>query len=221
MRRQVERGAEALDERDPAAETAAHTHLPLRSLLLIGEERAQKATQHLAHELGVPGAPISKRKGKREHPLPHGHLRQHAIDEAGGGVGHSPSAAGRTKAAPLAGEGHQPIVATAVAVYPQETVGQDAARELRAHRAFDEVGDGRSSRARAGGRERTRVRRGRPGAGGSSRARSVRNRWERRRRPRSLSRLSPINPHKSLKHRKKKAPFRLSTQNRNVGFSAK
>jgi len=56
-----------------------------------------------------------------------------------GGVRHPAAAARGAEPAPLAGERHQAIVTTAVAVDPHEPEGEDAALEESAELAFDEA----------------------------------------------------------------------------------
>jgi hypothetical protein len=83
--------------------------------------------------------------GQGEHPLPDGRFGQHAVDEVGGRIGHSPTPTRRTEPPALAREGDEPIVVAGVAVDAQESMGEDAALEIGADLALDEAGDGRSS----------------------------------------------------------------------------
>lgn len=83
--RQVQRGAEALDERDRAALSLADTEKCSRSTPLFREHRSQEAAQDLAREPRIPGAAVSQRIRQREHPLPDRDLGQHPIDEVGDG----------------------------------------------------------------------------------------------------------------------------------------
>jgi hypothetical protein len=82
--------------------------------------RRLRDREHVAHQRRVVGKPVAQRKWQREHPLPHGHLGQHAIDQMRGGVGHSAAAARGTEAPALAREGDDAIETTAVAVHAHE-----------------------------------------------------------------------------------------------------
>ncbi len=62
-------------------------------------------------------------------PLPHGHTRQHAVDEAGGVLGHAPTTAARAEAATLARERHEPLEGAIAAPKAGEAQPQHAARE--------------------------------------------------------------------------------------------
>jgi hypothetical protein len=57
-----------------------------------------------------------------------------------GRLRHTSTAAGRTKAAALAGEGQQFVGATAIASKASETVGQDSALEVASQFANDVAG---------------------------------------------------------------------------------
>jgi hypothetical protein len=82
----------------------------------VGAERRQRA----------------KLEREREHPLPHGHGREHAIDQMCGDVGHAPACAARADSARLAREGHEQIVAARVAVGAHEAVGEDTTSQIAA-----------------------------------------------------------------------------------------
>ena len=117
---------------------------------LVREDGAQESAQDLAREPCVPSAAVSERIRKREHPLPDRDLGQHPVDEMGCGVAHAPSATGRTEAAALTREGHEPVVAAGVAVDTEEAVGEHAALEIGADLALDEAGDGGAPRSHSG-----------------------------------------------------------------------
>jgi hypothetical protein len=138
VRRQVERRAEALDERDRSARPAPHPEVALCAASVVGENRAEKASQHLAREPRVPRTAISERIRKREHPLADGDLGKDPIDEMSGSVRHAPTAARGTEPTPFARKGDEPIVATGVAVYAQKAVSEHAALEIGAHLTLDE-----------------------------------------------------------------------------------
>ena len=107
-----------------------------------GEQGAEKGAEDLAGERPIVGTAVAKRVGQREDPLADGHFGQDAIDEVCGAVGHAPAAARGAEATPLAGEGHQAIVAAGIAVEPQKAVGQDPAAKVGAKLLLDEAGYG-------------------------------------------------------------------------------
>ena len=131
---------QALDEGGGATLLRASTPLPSRASAQLGEQRADEGTEHFAREPAVIGAAVAERIGEREHPLPDGHLGEHAIDEVGGNVCHAASSTGRTESATLAREGDHAIVTTVVAVQAQEAMRQDAATQEGAKLLLDEAG---------------------------------------------------------------------------------
>jgi len=81
-------------------------------------------------------------EGKRENPLTDRHARQHTVDEPGGCVRHSPTAAGWAEASSLAREGDEPVVSTCVAMDAQKSMGEHPTLEIRTDLSLDEPGDG-------------------------------------------------------------------------------
>jgi hypothetical protein len=71
--------------------------------------------------------------------LPNGHVGKDVIHEVGCRIRHSPTATRRTESPALAGESHEPVVATGVAVDAQETMGQNTALEIGTNLALDEA----------------------------------------------------------------------------------
>ena len=71
-------------------------------------------------------------------------MRQHAIDEPGRGVRHSPAATGRAEASTLARERDEPIVSARIAMNAQESMSQDPTFEIGADLSLDEPSDGRT-----------------------------------------------------------------------------
>ncbi len=140
--REVQSRPEALDERDRAALRLANSEERSCSSSLVRKDGAQEGPQHVARESRVPGTAIPERMGQREHPLPDRDLGQHPVDEVGCGVGHAAAATGRTEAAALTREGHEPVVAAGVAVDTEESVGQYSALHIASELALDEPSDG-------------------------------------------------------------------------------
>jgi len=137
---QVQRVAEALHEGDGSAMPARDRPLLPGAAPQRREDAAHEDVEHVAHERRVVGKPVAERKGQREHPLPHRHLGQHAIDEMRSGVGHAAPAARRAEAAALAREGDDAIEPAAVAVHAHEAIRKDPAAEEGAKLARDEAG---------------------------------------------------------------------------------
>ena len=79
------------------------------------------------------------RLAKRQHPLPHRHFGDDAIDQPGGGFRHAPRPARGANAAPLARKGHQLLLAAPGTTQPQKPVGKDAAFEKRVELVFDKL----------------------------------------------------------------------------------
>jgi hypothetical protein len=142
MRSEIQRGSESLDEGHRCAASFANAVMLSRTSSLIGEERAKECAEHITCELGIPGAAVPEWIGKRQDPLTHRHLRQYAIDKMGGGVCHPSPSARRTESSPLARERNEPVVTAAVAVYTQETMGENATIQVHAQLPFDKVGNG-------------------------------------------------------------------------------
>jgi len=78
--------------------------------------------------------------------LPHRHARDDGICQVGGTFVHAPCATRRAEAAPLATEGDQGVFRAGVAGEAQETVGQDAAREVGVEFVGDEARQVRAGR---------------------------------------------------------------------------
>ncbi len=139
---QIQRITEALHEGDGAALAACERHAGSRAPPQRGEDGAHEEAEHRARERAVVGQAVAQGKGQRQHPLPHGDLGQHAVDEVCGGVGHAAAAARRAEAAALAREGHDALASAGVAAYAHEAVGEDPQREERPKLAFDEARHG-------------------------------------------------------------------------------
>ena len=114
-----------------------HAELDTDAAAQVDEERSQEGAEHIARQPGVPRTPVTEPIGQGQHPLAHGHLGEHALDQVGGCVRHSASTTGWTEATPFAGKGDQAVVAAGVAVNTQKAVREYAASEIGAEFAFD------------------------------------------------------------------------------------
>jgi hypothetical protein len=136
---QVEGVAEALDEGDRAALAVDDAPLLARTPLERREDRAHEDSQHGARERRVVGEAVAEREGQREHPLPHGNLGQHPLDQVRCRVRHAPGAARRAEASAFAGEGDDAVESALVAVDAHEAVGKDPAAQEAPELALDEA----------------------------------------------------------------------------------
>jgi len=80
----------------------------------MGLDHPQEDMQYSSDRLWLPFQIPAQPLGHREHPLAHRQGREDVIDQVGGGLRHAPGVARGADAAPLAGEGHQEIVAAPV-----------------------------------------------------------------------------------------------------------
>ncbi len=85
--------------------------------------------QHGRHQLGLRGQQQAQRDRQRQHPLPNRHMGDDVVHQMRRRLRHASGAARRAKAAPLAAEGDELVVAAVTAAQPQKAVGQDAALE--------------------------------------------------------------------------------------------
>ena len=123
-----------LDQRDRAAVglvglVGLETGLPEQ----VARDHAVHNLQHGRHQLGLRGQQQAQRDGQphdpNEHPLAHRYVGDDVVHQAGRRLRHATSAARGAKAAPLATEGDELVVAAVTAAKPQEAVGQDSALE--------------------------------------------------------------------------------------------
>lgn len=126
---EIQRGAEALEERDGAALRGSGPPVMSRTAAQLGEEGPHESAKHRTRECRVVGTAVTERVGKREYPLADRNFGQDPIDEVRGGVRPAAAAAGGAEAAALVGEWDETIVAAVVAVKAQEAVGQNAAAQ--------------------------------------------------------------------------------------------
>jgi hypothetical protein len=104
---EVQSAPESLDHRHGAGVAAAKASATCASSL----ERQQDARvdrEHGATELVVPREEIAEPMGQAQHPLAYRNMRQDAVHETRGALGHTPAPAARAEAAALAGKGHEP-----------------------------------------------------------------------------------------------------------------
>jgi len=78
--------------------------------------------------------------GQTQHPLPHGHVGEHVIDQMGGALGHPAAAATRTKRAAFTGKRDQPVEAAVAATKPREPAREPAALKKVSELLLDEAG---------------------------------------------------------------------------------
>jgi site-specific DNA recombinase len=121
----IERRAEAVHEGDGSEAGAgrrAGAGSPQRRF-----DGPQVNPQHGADRLGPVAQEPAHSLGHREHPLAHGHARQHAVGQRGRRLDHAPRVAAGAQAPRAAGKRHQEVEPAARAAHAGEAVGQDAA----------------------------------------------------------------------------------------------
>ena len=123
---QIQSSAQPLDDGHGSRTTVVDPVSP-RAVAVEAEERTHVHAEHRACQHVIPRQEISKPVREAQHPLPHGHARQHLVDEAGGGFGHAPAAAARAEATALTGERHEPLERAVGASEARETVSQHPA----------------------------------------------------------------------------------------------
>jgi hypothetical protein len=105
---QIEPASEPLNDRHAPGMAVAKAQTE-RASSLERQQHARVDREHGAAELVVPRDEIADTKGQAQHPLAYRHMRQDAVHEPRGALGHAPAAAARTEAAPLARERDQPL----------------------------------------------------------------------------------------------------------------
>ncbi len=134
----IERSTEAVDEahrpeagpcRDPGTASAQ-----------MGLDHPQEDTQHGGDRLWLPFQVLAQELGDGQHPLSDRQGWEDVIHQMGGGLGHASGIARGADATPLAGEGHQEIVAARGAAGAAEAIGQDAALQVASQLALHVAG---------------------------------------------------------------------------------
>ena len=105
----------------------------------VASEHAVNDLQHGRYQLRLRGQQQAQRDRQRQHPLAHRHMGDDVVDQVGRRLRHAPCAARGAKAAPLATEGDELVVAAVPAAQPQEAVGQDAALQKSVELVLDEL----------------------------------------------------------------------------------
>ena len=139
MKVQIEAPPESLDHGHRAPTTVRHA---------ASRARARSQPEHGAHEHGddrttqvvVPRQLIPQAVRQAQHPLPHGHVGEHVIDQVGGALRHPAAAATGTDRAALAGKRDQPVEAAVATPKPREPSGEPAALQKVAELLLDEAG---------------------------------------------------------------------------------
>ena len=93
------------------------------------QQDARVDRQHGAAQLVVLREEIAEAMGQAQHPLAYWNMRQDAVHEPRGALGHTPAPAARAEAAALAGKGYEPLEGAVAAAEPREAVREHAARE--------------------------------------------------------------------------------------------
>ena len=136
---EAQASAEALDHRDAPALPRLDAE-PAGAATVEAEQGPHVDLQHRAAELVVICEAIAKRVGQAENPLAHRSTRKDLIDQVGGALRHAAAATAGAKAAALAREGHQLLLAARATAQPSESVAQYAAPQKAAQLTSDEAG---------------------------------------------------------------------------------
>ena len=136
---QIQRPAEALDDdhRAPARVTDASLTRPVTQ---EPQDRAHGHGHHFPTRVMVPGQHVSHSVWEREHPLAHGDVGEHMIDEVLGALGHPATAAARTDRSGLARKRDQPVGATGATAKAGEAPREPPTAQEVAKLLLDEPG---------------------------------------------------------------------------------
>ena len=137
---EIERAPKSLDDHHRATAPVHHA-ICARSPAEEAENRTHGAPHNGAAQGVVPGQPVAEAVGQTQHPLPHGHSREHAVDEVRGPLGHAPPATARTKRAPMTRKRGQTIEPTPRTPEPREASAERATSQKVAKLLFHEGGE--------------------------------------------------------------------------------
>jgi len=129
---QVERAAEALDQRHRAALRGGA--FDARLIRQPARDHARHEPQQRADGFGAAGEQEAKWIRKTQHPLQHRPQAEHLLHQVTCGLGHAPRAAARAKAALLAGKRQQPFRPMDSLVVPPDIFGTPEMRFTAARR---------------------------------------------------------------------------------------
>ena len=139
---EIERAPKSLDDRHRATAPVHHAILA-RSPAEEAENRPHGPAHDCAAQGVIPGQPVTQAQRQTQHPLPHGHPREHPVDEMRGALRHAPSTTALAKRASLTAEGHQAVEPTPRAPEPREAPAERATPQevakLLLHEAWEAV----------------------------------------------------------------------------------
>ena len=135
----VERPPESLHDGDGAATPVGDPSVP-RLAPQKTEDRAHGSPHHGAAEGVIPGQPVTEAVRQTEHPLPHGHPREHMVDEMRGSLGHAPPPTARAETPPVTRKGHQAVEPAPRASEPSETSAEGATLQKATKLLLHEAG---------------------------------------------------------------------------------
>jgi hypothetical protein len=125
---EIQAAPEALDDRhrtrSPGADAIAAGAVPLEA-----QQHAHGHGEHRPRQPVIPREQVPQPVRQAQHPLAHGHPRQHPVHQPSRALGHAPAAAARAEAPPLARKRHQPLERALRASQAREAVRQDPARQ--------------------------------------------------------------------------------------------
>jgi hypothetical protein len=121
--------AESLDKGD-APRLGIKTPSPPALLKVGSADLRNDNLMSFAEEVLARVEPVAKGDRKGDHKLPVRSFRKNILHQMLGGLDHPFGLAGRTETSLLTGEGHDPLLLTALAVKPQKAIGQNPATNI-------------------------------------------------------------------------------------------
>ena len=88
----------------------------------------------------IPGQPVAEAVRQAQHPLAHGHPREHMVDEMRGPLGDAPPPTARAETPAVTRQGHQAVEPTPLTPEPRETSAECATLQEIAKLLLDEAG---------------------------------------------------------------------------------
>ena len=136
---QIEAPAKPLDH-GHRAPTTIRDAVVARAGAQEAEHGADEHGDDPAAHVVIPRQLVPQAVRQTQHPLPHGHVGEHVIEQVGGALGHPAAAATRTHRAAFTGKRDQPVEAAVAAAKPREPAGEPATPQKVPELLLDEAG---------------------------------------------------------------------------------
>src|SRR5712691_2032818 len=135
---QIQSAAKALDD-GHASRPPVTDPVSARAVALEAPQHTHEHAEPRARQRVIPCEEVAKTVWQTQHPLAHGHARQHLVDNTGGALRHAPPAATRAEAPALAGKRHEPLHSAVGALQAREAVRQHPAGQEISELLFYEL----------------------------------------------------------------------------------